>query len=151
MRDERDDDQLLEALRQSLRARRAVPPAFIQAAQNAYAWHNIDAELAFLTYDSTRQLGLAVSMRSETASIRALTFTSPHLTIELEIGDQAVLGQIVPPQPATIGVRTRAGLAATVLADELGCFTIEQPPASAFRLHCQASDGTSAVTGWITL
>jgi hypothetical protein len=149
MRDEREDDQLLEALRQSLRARRAVPQAFIQTAQNAYAWHNIDAELAFLTYDSTQCL--AASVRSETASIRALTFTSPHLAIELEIGDQAVLGQIIPPQPATIQVRTQAGAAATVPADDLGCFTISQPPATPFRLHCQASDGTNALTGWITL
>lgn len=151
MPDEREDDQLLEALRQSLRARRAVPPAFIQAAQNAYAWHNIDAELALLTYDSTRQPGLAVSVRSETASIRALTFTSPHLTIELEVGDHVVLGQIVPPQPATIQVRTRAGVAATIPADELGCFTIDEPPASQFRLHCHARDGTGALTGWIAL
>jgi hypothetical protein len=151
MPDERDDEQLLEDLRQSLRARRTVPPAFIQAAQNAYAWHNIDAELALLTYDSTRWLGMTVSVRSETASIRALTFTSPHLTIELEIGDPAVLGQIVPPQPATIQVRTRGGIAATIPADEVGCFTIDEPPASPFRLHCQASDGTSALTGWVNL
>ena len=31
----------------------AVPPEFVEAGKNAFAWHNIDAELAQLTYDSS--------------------------------------------------------------------------------------------------
>ncbi len=54
MPDTWDDEQLLAALKESLRARQAVPPEFVEAAKNAYAWHNIDAELAQLTYDSIR-------------------------------------------------------------------------------------------------
>ena len=30
----------------------AVPEWFVETGKNAYAWHNIDAELAQLTYDS---------------------------------------------------------------------------------------------------
>ena len=48
-----DDEALLAALRQALRARQAVPAEFVEAAKNAFAWHNIDAELAQLTYDSS--------------------------------------------------------------------------------------------------
>ena len=44
-----DDEELLAALRQALTARRAVPPEFVEAGKNAFAWHNIDAELAQLT------------------------------------------------------------------------------------------------------
>ena len=80
-----DDEELLAALRQALLARQAVPPGFVEAAQNAFAWRNIDAELAELTYDSVRDNEMAASMRAEAASIRALTFTSAHLTIELEV------------------------------------------------------------------
>ena len=35
------------ALREAIQARQAVPSWFVEAATNAYAWHNIDAERAF--------------------------------------------------------------------------------------------------------
>ena len=52
MRNGWDDEQLLGALREAMQARQAVPSWFIAMGKNAYAWHNIDAELAQLTYDS---------------------------------------------------------------------------------------------------
>ena len=45
MRNDWDDDRLLAALGQALKAREAVPSWFIEAGKNAFAWHNIDAEL----------------------------------------------------------------------------------------------------------
>src|ERR1700761_8917662 len=80
-----DDERLLAALSEAMKARAAVPSWFIETGKNAFAWHNIDAELAQLTYDSNQDLREAVAMRSETASIRSLTFTSDHLTLELEV------------------------------------------------------------------
>ncbi|HEY1343491.1 MAG TPA: hypothetical protein VGF54_00725, partial [Streptosporangiaceae bacterium] len=68
-----DDEEVLAALRQALHAERAVPPEFIEAGKNAFAWHNIDAELAQLTYDSTLDSSRELSLRAEAASIRALT------------------------------------------------------------------------------
>ena len=47
-----DDEQLLAALGEAVKAREAVPEWFVETGKNAYAWHNIDAELAQLTYDS---------------------------------------------------------------------------------------------------
>jgi hypothetical protein len=49
-----DDDQLLGALGAAIAARRAVPVQFVQTATNAYAWHDIDAELARLSCDCDR-------------------------------------------------------------------------------------------------
>src|SRR5262249_62009170 len=89
-----DDDQLFAALKEALRAAQAVPPEFIEAGKRAYAWRNIDAELASLTYDSTRDL--VPSVRSETASIRALPFTSEHLIIELGVSREALHRQGLP-------------------------------------------------------
>jgi len=89
-----DHEQLLAALGEAIRARQAVPDSFIDMGKGAYAWHNIDAELAQLTYDSSREP--VAGLRSETASIRALTFTSAHLTLELEITGGSLLGQIIP-------------------------------------------------------
>jgi len=132
-----DDEALLAALRQALRARQAVPAEFVEAGQNAFAWHNIDAELAQLTYDSTCDPELAPSVRTEAASIRALTFTSAHL--------------IVPTQTATIKVQSRTGPETAVSADEIGCFMIRPIPSLPFRLHCRTGIGIDVLTGWITL
>jgi hypothetical protein len=146
-----DDEELLAALRQALAERQAVPPEFVEVAKNAFAWHNIDAELAELTYDSSRDAELAPSTRAETASIRALTFTSAHLTIELEVIHDSLLGQIVPAQAGTIKVQLRDGAETTVPADGIGRFTIRPIPAGAFRLHCKTSADADALTSWITL
>jgi len=43
-----DDKELLTALREAIQARQAVPSWFVEAATNAYAWHDVDAERAFM-------------------------------------------------------------------------------------------------------
>ena len=149
MRDGWDDEQLLGALREAMRAREAVPSWFVEMGKNAYAWHNIDAELAQLTYDSQADTELAF-VRSEAASIRALTFTSAHLSIELEVGKDSLLGQVIPPQAGTLETYTRTGLA-TLPVDESGYFAVEPIPASPFRLRFRTGGGADVVTGWITL
>jgi hypothetical protein len=145
-----DDEELLAALSEAIRAREQVPEWFIETGKNAYAWHNIDAELAQLTYDSSRDRDAAAAVRSEAASIRALTFTSGRLSIELEVGESTLLGQIVPPQTGTLEVHTAAGVASTPV-DEIGCFSVTPIPASPFRIRCRTEDGADVLTGWITL
>jgi len=151
VRDGWDDDQLLAALGEAVRARQAVPAEFIETAKNAYAWHNIDAELAQLSYDSSRDESRSAALRSEKASIRALTFTSAHFSIELEVTEGSLLGQIIPPREGTIEAKTGAGATTAAPVDEIGFFSIEPVPASPFRLHYRAAEGTDLVTGWITL
>jgi hypothetical protein len=146
-----DDDELLRELQQALRARRAVPPEFVEAAKNAFAWRNIDAELAQLTYDSIDGSGLIAATRSEAASIRALTFTHPRLIIELEVSADAVLGQIVPAQSGTIEVQTHAGADPEISTDEIGCFSIQPIPPGPFRLRCRVAADIDVLTGWVTL
>ncbi len=151
MRDGWDDERLLVALREAMRARQAVPSWFVETGKNAYAWHNIDAELAQLIYDSkSDRLGAAV-MRSETASIRALTFTSAHLSLELEVTESSLLGQIIPPRAGTVEIHTRAGATTTTEVDEIGCFAVDPIPAGPFRLRCRTADGADVLTGWITI
>ena len=144
------DDELLDALRRAITARDAVPADFVAAAKDAFAWHNIDAELAQLTFDS-RNADLALATRTESASIRALTFTSGRLTIELEVAQNSLVGQVVPGQPAEITVQPRTGDEIVITADEIGCFSVEPIPAGQFRLRCRTSSGVETMTGWITL
>lgn len=143
-----DDEQLLAALRAAMKARQAVPDRFTEMGKNAYAWHNIDAELARLTYDSRSDAGAAV--RSEAASIRALTFTSGRLSIEMEVAEDSLVGQIIPPQAGTLEVHTTAGVTSSPV-DEIGCFAVSPIPISPFRLRCRTEDGADVLTGWITL
>jgi hypothetical protein len=151
VRDDWDDDQLLATLGEAMRARETVPARFIEAAKNAYAWHNIDAELAELTYDSSRDESWSAAVRSETASIRTLTFTSAHFSLELEVTEDSLLGQIIPPREGTIEAQTGAGATTTTPVDKMGFFSMEPIPASPFRLHYRTTEGTDLVTGWITL
>jgi hypothetical protein len=144
-----DDEQLLGALRESMRARRVVPEAFVDTGKSSFAWHNIDAELAQLTYDSRREP--AVGLRSETASIRALTFTSAHVSLEVEVTESSLLGQVIPPKLGTLETRSGAGTITSTPVDEIGCFAVEPIPASPFRLRFRTEDGADVLTGWITL
>ena len=148
-----DDDQLLAALGEAIRARQDVPDAFVEMGKGAYAWHHIDAELALLTYDSSRaeDRDVTASMRSETASIRALTFTSAHLSLELEVTGDSLLGQVIPPRPGTIDTQTKDGATVSTEVDEIGYFVVVPIPPSPFRLRCRTEDGADVLTGWITL
>jgi hypothetical protein len=145
-----DDEELLAALGEAVRARQAVPEWFVETGKNAYAWHNIDAELAQLTYDSDSDRGVAAAVRAEAASIRALMFTSAGLSIALEVASDSLMGQIIPAQAGTLEVHTTGGVTSSPV-DEIGCFSVAPIPASPFRLRCRTEDGADVLTGWITL
>ena len=147
-----DDEQLLAELGEALRAARAVPRGFVEAGKAAYTWHDVDAELAALTYDSAldEQVFAAVN-RAEPAPLRALTFVSTGLTVELEVTDDALLGQIVPPQPGELEEHLADGRVTTAPIDELGCFVVRPIPSGSFRLHCRTAGGAAVLTDWIAL
>jgi hypothetical protein len=145
-----DDEQLLAALREAVKARRAVPSWFVETGKSAYAWHNIDAELAQLTYDSRTDADAMTAARSETATIRALTFTSAHLSIELEVADGSLFGQVVPPQAGALETHTKEDVT-TSPVDEAGFFTLEPIPPGPFLLRFRTTGGAYVMTGWITL
>ena len=90
-------------------------------------------------------------MRAEEASPRFLTFAGSQLTIELEIGPDSIVGQIVPPQPGHVDACPASGAAVTAEIDEIGCFIIRPLPPRPFRLHCHTAAGVSVLTTWITL
>lgn len=144
-----DDEALLAALRQAVDAMRDVPPDFVEAGKQAFAWHNVDAELAELTHDSARDS--AAGVRAETAAVRALTFTSAHLGIELEVTADSLAGRVTPAQPATVTVQPRTGDETELATDEIGCFSVQPIPPVMFRLHVQAGADVDVLTSWITL
>lgn len=145
------DEALLAALREALAAREAVPAAFVEAGKHAYAWHDIDAELAQLTFDSHRDIEVIASTRSESAPIRALTLQSARFTIEVEITDEALLGQLIPPQGGTAEMQTQSDRSSNTSINEVGSFVIEPKPDTPFRLRVRTDSQADVVTGWLTI
>jgi hypothetical protein len=148
-----DDDELLVALGEALRSADDVPRRFVEAGMAAYAWHNIDAELAALTYDSATPASDRVPAltRAEPASLRALTFASARMSIHLEVTRNALHGQVVPAQPGEIELRPVDGDPVSITIDEVGWFVIQPIPAGAFTLRCRTADGSVVLTNVITL
>lgn len=146
------DQQLIEELANALRAGDLVPRDFIEAGNGSFAWRTIDAELAALTYDSAASPDLAAATtRAEPANLRALTFATNDLTIELEISEDAIRGQFVPPRHGEIEVemRDRKCPQNTAVADDVGYFVIRPVPTAPFRLRCHVGGATIVFTGWI--
>ena len=144
-----DEDRWLTELREALQEARQVPKAVLEAGYSAYAWRTIDAELAELTYDSITEDPALAGARSQQAPLRALTFATGSVTLELQIEPAALLGQVVPPQAGELLVSLRDGTSRTVPVDDLGCFTVDPIPAVPFRLRL--SGEPPVATGWITL
>jgi len=158
------DDELLVELAAALQAQREVPGDLIDAGKAIFTFATIDAELAelehaLLTYDSLMDdaalqgsdEGLLMVTRSEPATLRALTYAAQDVSVELEVTSDAVLGQLVPPQRATITVVTQDKTSFEVPVDDVGWFTLRPVPAERFRLTFRTEEGRSIVTGWISL
>jgi hypothetical protein len=143
-----DDETLVAELDKAWYAAQCVPPEFIAAGQRVWRSPDLDAELAELIYDSLRE---PAQVRTDTAELRALTFASATQTIELEVTDGGLLGQLVPPGRAQIEVQARHADTISATSDELGFFTIPQVPDGPFRLRYRTVSGVDVVTGWITI
>jgi hypothetical protein len=129
-----------------------MPDDVVTAARAAISMAALDAELATLVYDSsfgdedTRAL-----VRSGGGS-RELTFEAPSLTVEIELhsGVRRLLGQLVPPGPAVVEVRSPEG-SVTVEADHLGRFAADAVPTGPVSLRCRSGSGPLTETEWVIL
>jgi len=143
-----DDGALLAELDQAWLVAQEVPPEFVAAGKAVWIPVDLDGELAELIYDSQRE---PAQVRTDTAALRALTFASPTQTIELEVAESRLLGQLVPPARTQIEVQGRDGSITCATSDELGFFTIPRVPDGPFRLRYRTAAGVDVVTGWIAI
>jgi len=126
-----------------------VPPHVVQAALASLSWRDPDAALAQLVAD-TLVTGTPAGVRGGGAP-RLLTFATDEVTIEVEAGPTEhglrLVGQIVPPGPATVRVDHRGG-STTAEADHLGRFMVDGIAPGPVRLTCApaSNDGDAAPT-----
>ncbi len=145
------DHSLLSELREALRNPEQAPHGMVNAAKAAFSWRNVDdeLELMLLVYDSSTE-DEAVVRNSFTSAPRMLVFEAGALCLEVEVGNDDIMGQLIPPQPAQVTLTTAEGKFAETDADETGCFQIPRPTGGSVRVQC-ATATTSLVTDWMPL
>ena len=145
-----DDETLLSELQAAIRARGEVPAAFVEAGKAAFDWRQIDSVLAEMTYDSLAS-GDAQLMAGVRGSgpPRFISFAGEGLEIELELSEEALRGQVIPPVAATVEIEDDTDFWVSTRCDEQGWFVISPVPAPAFRLTVR-TPGVVVRTGSIT-
>jgi hypothetical protein len=113
-----------------------VDERYIRAAQAAFTWRTVDAELEILSLETELEVSGAARVRG-TGAPRMFAFHGERLSVEIEIDDDGIVGQLTPPGPARVTLVTTDGPQAAVAADEVGCFSLPPPPPGPMRLDCQ--------------
>ena len=144
------DDELLRELRAALREP-PVDEKLIRAAQAAFTWRTVDADLEILGLETELAVGGTARVRGAgQGQARMFAFHGERLSVEIEIDDEGIVGQLTPPGPARIILVTPAGPRMAADADEVGGFTLPAPPPGPMRLDCQRGSDRF-LTEWTTI
>jgi hypothetical protein len=152
-RDWHDDEKLLADLHDALRDEYAVPSRLVDIGKAAFAWRNVDAELAELVHDSAAADANAApaGTRAGPTAVRALSFSVGPTTIEVELTPDALRGQVIPPRAGEMDIEHRDDGTRTVPVDEDGWFAVHPCPAGFVRLRLRREDDQPVITVWTTL
>jgi hypothetical protein len=144
------DDELLRELAVALREE-PVDDNIVRAARGAFAWRTVDADLILLELDSGATAAAGAPVRAGgSAAPRTLAFHGEQLSVEIEIDEGGIVGQLTPPQPGRVTLLTTAGPGGSTQADEVGCFAFPPPASGPIRLDCRVDDD-HFVTQWVTI
>ena len=142
------DEVLLRDLGEALAEERDVPEHLLQAARAAFTWRTVDAELLALTsYDSVLDEELAVRARAAQTA-RQLVFDAEGVSVQVEVTEAGVAGQVLPAGPGRVELVTPTGPVEEAELDELGMFLLGPPPSGPVRFRCEVG-GTTVMTEWV--
>ncbi|WP_431990753.1 hypothetical protein [Streptomyces albogriseolus] len=140
-----DEELLEEELRQAASLLDPVPVALLQSAVDAFALRDLEARVAELTFDS---LVDAIPVRGAAAVPRMLTFSAGEVTLDVEVTEEGLIGQVLPPAPARVEILTGPRPATTTTADDMGRFTAAVTPSGPFALRLHTTDEV-VMTEWL--
>jgi hypothetical protein len=143
-----EDLRLVHDLRAAVHGVGTPTARMMAAAQAAYSWRTVDAELVALTHDSLTDETTLV--RGGSAVPRTLVFEGPQLSVELEQTDEGVVGQLVPPTDGEVTLLGPDGELGHASVDEMGCFSFDRAAHGPVRLRCRTSSAV-VITEWISL
>ena len=146
MNDWSDDDELMASLAEAVAETDTVTERRRVAAQAAFTWRDVDAELMELLHDSAVEAGAAV--RSTGQMSRVLSFGRGAFTLELEVGGTLVLGQLIPGTPGTVVVQQVDAETTTVDTDSSGFFRVEGIEPGLVRFVV-TTGGQTLTTAWV--
>ncbi|MEU7575584.1 hypothetical protein [Micromonospora sp. NPDC049240] len=145
-----DDAALTAELGAALRESESVPEEFLTAARAAFAWRNVDQEVALaeLMFDSA--CDTAPALTRSAGSTRTLSFRSAVVALEIEVSDAGIVGQLSPPRGGRVSAQTASGTYAEAPVDAVGFFSLGAPPPGPVRLRAH-TDGHVVATTWVSL
>lgn len=147
------DDDLLRVLGVVLEEAEPVPPEAVGFATGAFAWRDMEIELAELLHDSA--LEEAVVLRDDVC-LRILVLQSGDVTLDIEHGSDRLAGAVSPAGRYRVEIR-EAGPASlpsatSVLTDENGMFEVDEEIRGTVRFFVSDATGDAAIVSpWITL
>lgn len=149
-----EDLELLAQLRRAAQGADPEPAYLRELGRAAFSVRRVDAELARLVADSTRQREL---VRSAGGDPRLVTFAADEVTIEVQVSrlDRSpyligLVEGLPQPQAARVDVESAIGRLVTTPVDELGRFTVDDVPPGLLRLRV-LSPGVDVTTDWLSL
>jgi hypothetical protein len=142
------DSEILADVGAALRSLGGAAEAVAAAGRAAFA-HRLGScgpPVAALGYDSLLE---GPQLRDATAP-RTLEFEAAALCLEIEVNQDRVRGQLIPPGAGTVEVITLDGPAGGTPTDDLGCFALPLPPPGPVRFRCRAGSA-EILTDWVRL
>jgi hypothetical protein len=140
------DDELLQELAAALHEA-PVDESTLRAAREAFTWRTVDAELLALELDSVSG---ALVRGDDPAAPHLLAFRGDQLSVEIEIDEAGIVGQLMPARSCRVTLMTPNGPELTTEADEVGSFAFPAPASGPIRLDCRRGDD-HFVTEWVTV
>jgi hypothetical protein len=141
-----DDAELFADLRHAIDSFDAVPDHARLAAHDLLSWRRLDDELAELQFDSAVD---AAGVRG-LAWPRQLSFEAAATSIEIEIDEHHIVGQVVPPAEVDVQLTNASGGTTSIRSDAVGHFRFEHVERGAIRLTASLPDG-SVTTQWFSI
>lgn len=142
------DDELLQELRAALQEA-SGDEGVIRAARAAFTWRTVDADIELLCLDAAYGQSIDAPVRSGWwDASRMLAFHGERMSVEIEIDEAGIVGQLTPPRSGRIKLVTSEGPQATTQADEAGRFTFPPPTSGPLRLDFRIG-ADRFVTEWV--
>ena len=141
------DDELAGIVEEAVVPDRDVPQEWRDAARAAYTWRTIDHELMALTHDSCSDEVGAVRREDDG---RTMAFTGGGLTLEIEVSEGRILGQLATGLDGEVTLESADGRRRSVVTNEAGFFSLTGEDHGPVRFSLDADD-KRYVTEWIVL
>lgn len=148
-----DDDALMNTLAQALGTDdEASLDNLTEDARACFTWHDVDRDLELLTLSHDSSLTRAAFRGAPTHAARMLVYENDDVTVEIEVGTDTLMGQVVPAGLTSIVLEHAHGGTAATQADDAGYFLFRRPERRGpVRLRLPLPSNPDLVTEWLTI